>query len=318
MSTSDSKLQKVIKNMKKIGMPFVKVDRIIRGFSGADKLRGQYAEMISTVKPPTDPTPPSSPANTTPRGPVKLTLNDDLSNWNGKKNSRVRTTKRGIDVTLPKRGYASKGGVNIKFIPDGLKPSSSVSLKYDLFLPSDFDFVKGGKIGLGFNINEGTGGKSWRTNDGSFRVMWRGSRGQCVPYLYLPTDQGKYVPDNPSCPLLKNQGKQFMDAISNKAPSAGLDLFRYTPKKVYLKRGQWNRICMSARINDTGKNNGTIALSVNGQTVSVDDMMWTANPDKNRFSQLQLACWFGGGDASWSATKDETISLRNVTYTYDV
>ena len=109
-----------------------------------------------------------------------------------------------------------------------------------------------------------------------------------------------------------------MHAISNKTPSAGLDLFRFTPKKLYFKRGAWNTIVMSASLNDVGRNNGTLSLSVNGDVMRVTDMTWTANPDDNQFTQIQLANWFGGGDASWAASKDEEIKINDIKYIFSL
>lgn len=299
MSSCDSKLKRILTNMKKIKLPWSKADSILRGFSGAGDLREEYAEMIK------------------PTGPTTLALKNDMSNWNAHTNSRVRADeKNGIVISFPKGGFASRGGVNLKCVPDGLERTTHAIVEYEVYIPKGFDFVKGGKLGVGMNINNGAGGKSWKKNDASYRLMWRAG-GQCIAYLYLATDQGSYTPGKTNSPLLMNQGKNFMEAIANKAPSAGLDVFRYTKKKMYLKTGQWNRIRMVAKLNDKDKNNGVLELSVNGDTMSVDDMMWTANTTDNMFSQLQMANWFGGGDASWGAKKNESITIRNVKYTFD-
>jgi len=302
---SNFKLKKILENLKKLGVPFKKVDRIIRGFDGAAKLRNEYAEMIGEANAKPEPKPTHK----------TIELLTDMKTWNARAHPRVKPSPDAITVSFPKGGYASAGGSNIKCTPDGIEKSREVELSYSIFIPRGFDFKKGGKIGIGFNINDGTGGKTWRVNDGSFRLMWRRG-GQAVAYLYLPTDQGRYTPGNINCPLLKNQGGEFMNAISNKAPSAGLDLFRFTPKKMYFKRGEWNTIVMTASLNDVGRNNGTLSLSVNGNVMRVTDMMWTANPADNQFTQIQLANWFGGGDASWAASKDEEIKINNIKYKF--
>lgn len=302
---TDSKLKKILENLKKLGVPFKKVDRIIRGFSGAGKLRDEYAEMIGEAN-----------ANANPKPTHKtVELSTDMKTWNARTHPRVKPSPDELTVLFPKGGYASAGGSNIKCTPNGIEKSREVELSYSVFVPRGFDFRKGGKIGIGFNINDGTGGKTWRENDGSFRLMWRRG-GQAVAYVYLPTDQGRYIPGNTNCPLLKNQGSEFMNAISNKAPSAGLDLFRFTPKKMYFKRGEWNTIVMKASLNDVDRNNGTLSLSVNGDVMRVTDMTWTANPVDNQFTQIQLANWFGGGDASWAARKDEKINIRDIKYKF--
>jgi hypothetical protein len=315
---SDSNVTKIVDNMKKIQLPVDQVNKIVRGFSGAKEHREEYAAFMDGGKPTESKPTESKPTESKPTassGVTRISLNNDMSNWNAGKNNRVKADKDGVTITMPKGGYASGGGVNLKFLPDGIKKSSEVTLEYELFIPKDYDFNKGGKIGLGFNINDGTGGKSWKKNDGSYRLMWRRG-GQCVSYLYLPTDQGAYVPGKVDCPLLKNQGRKFMEAISNKAPAAGLDLFRFTSKKMHFKRGEWNKIRMSARLNDPKKNNGFVELSLNGTSMVADDMVWTANPGDNKFTQLQMACWFGGSDRSWAPKKDESIKIRNAVYTF--
>ena len=302
---TNSKLKKILENLKKLGVPFKNAKRIIRGFEGAGELRDEYADMIGE-------------ANANPKPTHKtIELSTDMKTWNARGHPRVKPSPDAITISFPKGGYASAGGTNIKCIPDGIEKSREVELSYSVFIPRNFDFKKGGKIGIGFNINDGTGGKTWRENDGSFRLMWRRG-GQAVAYLYLPTDQGRYIPGKVNCPLLKNQGGEFMHAISNKTPYAGLDLFRFTPKKLYFKRGAWNTIVMSASLNDVGRNNGKLSLSVNGNMVRVTDMTWTANPDDNQFTQIQLANWFGGGDASWAAGKDEEIKLKKIQYNFSL
>jgi hypothetical protein len=311
-----SSIKKILINLKKMKMPVNTVKKFIKGFSGAGKFRREYEEMIAESTPPVQ-SPSENAQGQSPQtqGPTTIALRNDMTNWNAEKHRRVKPTNDGVKVLLPKGGYSASGGVNIKFKPDGVKDAKSIKLEYEVFAPKKVDWVKGGKLGIGVNINNGSGGHSWKPNDGSFRLMFRRS-GQLVGYLYLPTDQGEYIPEKTLCPLLKNQGKGFMEAIGHRAPSAGLDVFRWTKEKIYLKAGEFNKITIEAQLNTKGKNDGRLSIDLNGKKLSVDDMMWTGNPDKNMFTQLQLACWFGGGDKSWSAKKDEEFIIRNIKYTY--
>lgn len=243
-----------------------------------------------------------------------LVLANDMSNWNAPKNSRVRANDAHVSISIPKGGFASGGGVNLKFKPDGMRRATNVELSYDLKVDDDFDFVKGGKLGLGVNVNNGTGGKAWARNDGSFRLMWRRG-GQVICYLYLCEDQGAYKPGDMHCALMKNQGKAFKDALGNVAPKAGLDVFRHTREKVFLKRGTWNTITMGATLNSKGKSDGSLFLELNGKRLTTTGICWTKDVEKNQFSQLQMPNWFGGGDSSWAPQKDECIKIRNVKYT---
>ena len=246
-----------------------------------------------------------------------IQLKNDMSNWNTSKDSRIRADNDKIKINIPKGGYASKGGVNLKFKPDGIKPSRSFELEFQLRVPDNFDWVKGGKLGLGANINRGTGGKSWKRNDGSCRLMWRRG-GQLVAYLYLCEDQGSYDPENASCPLVKNQGDEFKKACGNHWPKAGLDVFRYTKKKLIMKRGYWNTIKYGATLNSApDKSDGTLWLELNGERMETSGIRFTKNVRENLFTQLQLPTWFGGGNASWSPGKNTWLKIRNATYTFD-
>ena len=250
-----------------------------------------------------------------------LVLENDLSNWNIKNPSkRISHNSKRLKVDLPKNLYSARGGVNEKFVPKGLRPARKVELEYQMRVPDDFNFVKGGKIGLGFNINNGCGGKDWgndrnRQRNGSYRLMFR-AKGQIVGYVYLCTDQGKYKQDDLSCPLLKNQGKEFIEAIGRKAPGAGLDVFRHTKDKLFINPGKWNTVKMGATLNTKpNSNDGSLYLEINGTRLETSGICWTNNPDTNLFSQLQMPMWMGGSNASWASPTNQWVKLRKIKYT---
>ena len=252
----------------------------------------------------------------------EIELEHDLSNWNiSNPSDRITHNEKRIKVNLPKNQYSARGGVNEKFIPQGLRPSNRVELQYEIRVPDNFKWVKGGKIGLGININDGCGGKDWgndknRQRNASYRLMFRKS-GQVVSYVYLATDQGRYKEDDLECPLLKNQGNDFIEAIGKKVPGAGLDVFRYTKNKVYLIPGKWNDIKMGATLNSgPNKNDGSLYLEVNGTRLETGGICWTANPKDNLFSQLQMPMWMGGSNDSWASPTTQWIKLRNITYRF--
>jgi hypothetical protein len=249
--------------------------------------------------------------------PTTLKLKNDMSNWNASKNSKIKADDDKIQINIPKGGFASAGGVNLKFKPKGIKPTTEWELRLDIRVPDGFDFVKGGKIGVGANIGSGTGGKSWKTHDASARLMWRAD-GQLVGYLYMCTNQGAYKPDNMNCPLLKNQSSSFKDAIGHKAPNAGLDVWRYIPKadRLYLQRGKWNKVVFGGRLNSAGKSDGKLWLELNGKRRAVSGIRWADDPSKHKFTQLQMPTWFGGSNDSWAPQKNTWIKYRNVKYEF--
>ena len=317
-------LEQISKNMKKLKIPFSKAKRIFRGFKGAGKLRRDYKDGIppaqSTTRlnesspPPASP-PPASPPPSPERGGKQtvLSLQNDMSDWNAGKDGQVKASSKEITVSFPRGVWASRGGCNMKFKPTGYRSAESLEVTYDLYVPPDFEFVKGGKMGIGMNIGRGTGGHNW-SNDGSFRAMWRRG-GQLVGYLYLPQTIGKYEPENEKCPMLRAQPAEFIEAIGGKAPSAGLDVFRFTKRKLWLKKGQWNAIRLRAVMNDVGKQNGRLEMELNGEKAETD-IVWRGKASE-QFDQLQLACWFGGGDKSWAPVKNETIKIRDVCVAFE-
>ena len=243
-----------------------------------------------------------------------LDLRNDMKNWNASNNSRVDASEDRIQINIPQGGYGSSGGVNLKFKPDGIKPTPSFELEFQVRFPDNFDWVKGGKFGLGANINEGAGGSSWKKNDGSARLMWRAG-GQLVSYLYLCTDQGSYRPGDENCPLVKNQRTEFKDACGNKWNKSGLDVFRYTKEKLYLKKGYWNTIKYGATLNSgPDTSDGKVWLELNGERVETGGIRFTENVRDNVFSQIQLPTWFGGSDKSWAPPKNTWVKIRNATY----
>lgn len=146
--------------------------------------------------------------------------------------------------------------------------------------------------------------------------MWRRD-GQVVAYLYLCEDQGKYVPENPHCQLVKNQDKEFKDACGNRWPKAGLDVFRFTKQKLFLKKGTWNKITYGACLNTEGNtSDGRLWLEVNGERMECGGIRFTKNVEKNVFKQLQMPNWFGGGDKSWAPKDDTWFKIRNVVYKF--
>jgi len=245
-----------------------------------------------------------------------IDLKNDMSNWNASVPKRIDADEKRLKINIPKGGYASRGGVNVKCKPDGIKKSRSFELSFKLRVRKNHDWVKGGKLGLGANINRGTGGKSWKKNDGSCRLMWRRD-GQLIAYLYLCEDQGSYRPGDASCPLVTNQGDEFKDACGNRWPESGLDVFRHTKHKLFLKKGAWNRITYGATLNSApDKSDGKLWVELNGERLETAGIRFTKNVDKNQFSQIQLPIWFGGGDASWAPKKDTWFKLKDMTYTF--
>lgn len=149
----------------------------------------------------------------------------------------------------------------------------------DINVPTNFTAVKGGKLPLGFggstNGSIPTGG-SYRPNgtDGfSARVMWhQGDR--VSAYVY--------------------HAGQILDFG---------DAFYHTQ---LLQRGRWDNICIRVQLNQVGQSNGSIHLKVNGIWNTFSGFNFRSVSTLNIDHYLQET-FFGGGDASYAPTTDQTI-----------
>lgn len=211
-------------------------------------------------------------------------------------------------------GGAKSGGVLFFAYPykentitkDNPFSSQGATIEYDVFVPSDFPFVKGGKMpGLagGRSNGRGCGGGNDPTDCFSVRIMWR-REGNGEVYIYAPEGkQGKnFCSKYKSC-----NGVDFPCTVCNynKGVSFGRGTFKF-------KRGQWQRLTLSMVLNDVGKANGYLELQVDGKRVlSYDQMRWRTR-SKVKVEAIDVASWFGGSDASWSPPKDTHILIKNM------
>jgi hypothetical protein len=240
---------------------------------------------------------------------VKVYLPDDVSGkvWKAQGSmSNVKSTNKGIEVTFPQGGYKARDGANLKCALDDVFPSKDITLLYRVYVPHDFDFALAGKL-PGLTINEGTGGRAWQKDAASVRGMWRRG-GQVVGYLYLCTDVGHYN-GTENCALMREQSKAFA-RNAHHTNGAGIDMFRFGKTPLTLKRGEWNRIKIRCKLNDPGKANGKLSIRVNKNKKVVKGMMYTADPEKNQFEQMQLSTWFGGGSKKYASPKTQSLTFK--------
>lgn len=242
----------------------------------------------------------------------RVTLPDNVKDkawgFDGGDFDRVSRTRDGIQVTFPKGGWAAKNGVNLKGSPSPPFPSKDVTIRYRVYVPNDFDFVKGGKL-PGVIWAGGAGGRDWKRG-GSARVMWRRG-GLVVGYLYLSTTVGKYD-GTPKNEMMSKQSKSFRDVIHH-TNGAGLDVWRHDSKPLALKRGEWNTIKMRVRLNTKGKNDGVLSIRVNGHKKRVKGIMFVDDPDRLPLDGIQLSSWYGGGSSSYAPKKDERLTFSKFT-----
>ena len=233
------------------------------------------------------------------------TLKDTAWGFKGGDLGRVSRVRDGIQVTFPRGGYASKNGVNLKGFPSPPFPSKDITLKYRVYVPDDFDFVKGGKL-PGVIWADGAGGRDWGKG-GSARLMWRRG-GVVVGYLYLSTTVGSYN-GTPNNPMMKAQSNEFQDVVHH-TNGAGLDVWRHGKDPMVLKRGEWNSIKIRVKLNSKNKSDGVLSIRVNNKKKRIKGVMYVRDPDEIPLSGVQFATWYGGGSSTYAPKKDEHLVVK--------
>lgn len=241
---------------------------------------------------------------------VKLPDNLKDSAWGIKDGDfdRVARTRDGIQIKFPEGGYASRHGVNLKGSPKPPFPTQDVTIKYNVYVPDDFDFVKGGKL-PGVIWAGGAGGRDWKRG-GSARVMWRRG-GLVVGYLYLSTTVGSYN-GTPNNPMMRAQSSEFQKAVHH-TNGAGLDVWRHDKNPLQLKRGQWNKIKMRVRLNQKDRHDGILSIRVNGNKKRVKGIKFVDDPKTLPLDGIQMSSWYGGGSSTYAPKKDEKLTFSKFT-----
>jgi hypothetical protein len=240
-----------------------------------------------------------------------VVLPDTLDRQSWQYEGEVRNvieTPRGIMVTFPKGGYSARAGINLKCTPFDMFPGKDITVTYQVFVPESFDFVKGGKLpGVALGTR-GTGGRNWKKDQGSVRLMFRPD-GIVTGYLYICEDVGEY--GGPGSPLMKAQGPGFEDIVHH-SNGAGLYIWRHEDTPMQLRRG-WNNIRLRVKLNSPGERDGRLVIKVNKVKKSYDQIQWTRRPGKNQIGKFQFSAWMGGGSKKYAPKQDQFLVFRDVT-----
>lgn len=153
------------------------------------------------------------------------------------------------------------------------QPLQEAYLRYWVWFPQDFDFVKGGKLpGLYGGEHTSGGDIPDGTNGFSTRYMWRAD-GQGEVYAYLPSsvDHGS---------------------------SLGRGAWTFP-------RGRWACLEQRVHLNEPGRADGVIDVWFDGtQVLHADSLTFRTTPDL-QIDGLFFSTFFGGGDSSWASPKDQ-------------
>ena len=206
-------------------------------------------------------------------------------------------------IKIKKGIHGSGSGAAFRANPWNKLPADAITLSYEVFFPSDFQWVKGGKLpGLCFGTANGecsTGG-DWRRDQGSFRVMWR-DNGQAIGYSYMAIAGG------PS-QAFGAQGTGYKD-ITDPTGRTGHDLWKKKDAGLQLKKG-WNTVTMELRMNTPGKKDGVISLTVNGVNRTVRDTVFR-QASNVKFTNVLVVSFFGGGSSEWNSPVNTYIKYKN-------
>jgi hypothetical protein len=192
---------------------------------------------------------------------------------------------RAIAVTYPAHTYGpEKNGAVWKLKFDA--SYSAVEVHFDVMFRKGFDFVRGGKLPGLFGGEGNTGGKKPTGRDGfSARMMWR-EDGRAVQYLYYPDQPTRYGHQIP-----------WIDQATGQP-------IRFIP-------GQWHTVVHRVCMNTPGKRDGTLQAFFDNQPVLKMDSIRFRDTDAFAIDGFLLSTFFGGGDASWETTAQETIYFDN-------
>jgi hypothetical protein len=212
-------------------------------------------------------------------------------------NSRLRRSlaqrSSQLLVTYPSGSYGYPGRGGIQFDSRPLPRSKNIKLTYFVFVPRSFNFVKGGKLPGAFGGQSLSGGV--HTGEGvsgmSLRLHWR-ANGMVHPYGYIPTTPG-----------LCGRG----DVTCN--PVYGISLLE---GYLFLKRGQWNKLSLTATMNDIGRANGSVVLEVNGARRSAPGLILRTSKSLG-FDGIYFSSFFGGSDRSWATPSNQQLGFKDFT-----
>lgn len=185
-----------------------------------------------------------------------------------------------LRITYPAGSYAPSGSppapiggtqfYGAVLHTNGNTPLDALILQFSVRFPTNFNFVKGGKL-PGLYGGAGNTGTACPTGTDGFttRFMWRtGGAGEAYPFL--PT----------SC------------------PSDGTEL----GKGNWLFKGdsQWHTVQQKCVLNDVGASNGLIQVWYDGVLVLNTNNLYFRSTNLLQIDGVIFQTFFGGGDTSWA------------------
>ena len=218
-----------------------------------------------------------------------------------------------LKVTFPANRCASDGGILGYATPPGLLPARAATLSYRVFFSETYDFRSGGKL-PGFKAGTDTAsGGNWSPGGASFRVMWR-TDGAATAYVYYAK------PDSTDKNSVADQDASYA-RIAVPTGTAGHSVWqegKVADALPRFKRGAWNDISISMRLNAPGRSDGAMVMTVNGVSKSFGSMKWLLGGGD--VQSVALDSWYGGSGSDcdkWAPKSPQVLVFQDFTLRRD-
>jgi hypothetical protein len=229
---------------------------------------------------------------------------------------RAAAAAKELRVTCVPRAVGMRSGTGFHAAVPGVFPCDAVTLGFKVFFPKDFEFVKGGKIGLGAGWGPVGGasasGGSWLRDGGSFRLMWR-EGGEVIGYAYLPLDVGKGVGKDRGtrATAVRAQPLAFRVAARRSTPGAhGLNLWLGEKNPMRFRRGAWNDVEVGLALNAPGQRDGALSVRVNEVSRKLEGLVLRAD-DATPLRAAIFTTFFGGSSSDWASPAAQVIRFKD-------
>lgn len=191
-----------------------------------------------------------------------------------------------IQVTFPEGSYspaaddAPRGGAGFHLAFPGRPKVESACLRYAVWFPAGFEWVKGGKLPGLYGGQPPSGGGDVHGDDGfSVRYMWR-EDGAGESYAY----------------------------VVNKPDDFGVSIGRGSWQ---FPTGTWTVLEQEIVLNDPSQANGMLRIWVDGQQVIEQGDIVYRTTDDVTIDGLMFSTFFGGGDKSWATPTTQEIRFSD-------
>ncbi|KAJ8656199.1 hypothetical protein O0I10_008212 [Lichtheimia ornata] len=185
-------------------------------------------------------------------------------------------------------GGKIQGGIGFYAQPVELpRTAKLVVFQYKVYFPSNFTFVKGGKLPGLYGGHTACSGGSNSNSCFSTRFMWR-TDGAGEIYAYLPEAEQR----ESLC--------QESDVICN--PKYGYSLGRGSWT---FARGKWVTVRQTVRLNTPGVRNGMVRVDVNHRHAYTERRLAFVSNETGKLLGIAFHTFFGGNGDDWAPSSEQ-------------